>query len=151
MNHMTWTFILLAAQIYPRAPLNASVLYYLCSCVISWLISSSSLIPVNSPEPTELELSCMRGGVQHRKSVLMHLNHTQAQHHTNRRVENSKEPPHGSRDELVFQLWCSEHGEVKTRHHFTALDLSQMLSNSTSRLTDHRKHLFSLFLSVTYP
>lgn len=38
-----------------------SVSYYLCSCAISWLISSSSLIPVNSPEPTELELSCVTG------------------------------------------------------------------------------------------
>lgn len=31
---------------------------YLCSCAISWLISSSSFTPVNSPDPTELELSC---------------------------------------------------------------------------------------------
>lgn len=33
---------------------------YLCSWAISWLMSSNSLMPVNSPEPTELELSCKK-------------------------------------------------------------------------------------------
>lgn len=43
---------------------------------------------------------------------------------------------------LTFKTWGSQD---------TALDLSQMLFNSTSRLTDHRKHLFRLFPNITYP
>lgn len=34
------------------------VVCYLCNCAISWLMSSNSLMPVNSPDPIELELSC---------------------------------------------------------------------------------------------
>jgi len=42
------------------------LLDYLCNWAISWLMSSSSLMPVNSPEPTELELSCI-DRVKHKK------------------------------------------------------------------------------------
>lgn len=34
------------------------IVCYLCNWAISWLMSSNSFMPVNSPEPTELELSC---------------------------------------------------------------------------------------------
>lgn len=36
----------------------SDIVCYLCNWAISWLMSSNSFMPVNSPEPTELELSC---------------------------------------------------------------------------------------------
>lgn len=105
-----------------------SVSYYLCSCAISWLISSSSLIPVNSPEPTELELSCVTGA--NGQYSRFHRTHdtTTPQTHTHRRVEEHQEATTQEQNETTSASTINTRGSQETAA-FTALDLSQMLSN----------------------
>lgn len=129
---------------------STCVLYYLCSCAISWLISSSSLIPVNSPEPTELELSCVTGA--NGQYCRFHRTHdtTTPQTHTHGRVEEHQTATTQEQIETSSTSTINTRGSQETAA-FTALDLSQMLSDCTSLLTGHRKHLFCLFFRCYLP